>query len=86
MEAAIDDIDFITDDIQSIKELKKAHTRTVSKKTIKIRSSVDKAKSDYKTAKQLHRNNIKSLHRNIRTHKLMIKQARNTYRLVKLSK
>lgn len=80
-----DDIDFITDDIN--RTLKASHTRnTQTGKRIKVRSSVEVAKDDYKRAKKLHKANIKKLKQNIKSHRLMIKQARNTYRLIKLSK
>lgn len=80
----MDDIDFITDDIN---RTVKAHSRTTTNgKRIKVRSSVEVAKDDYKRAKALHKANIKKLKQNIKTYKLMIKQARNTYKLIKLSK
>lgn len=81
----MDDIDFITDEITKEKQTKKAHSRKTETKRIKVRSSVEVAKDNFKQAKRLHRSQIKSLRRNIKTHKLMIRQARNTYRLIKLS-
>ena len=83
--APLDDIDLITDDIN--RTLKASHTRSSSTgRRIKVRSSVEVARDDYKRAKKLHKANIKKLKQNIKSHRLMIKQARNTYRLIKLSK
>ena len=78
-----DDIDFIADGIQ--KETHKAHTRkTGTVKKIKVRGSVEVARDDFRKSKKLHRQAIKNLKRQIKAHKLMIKQARGAYRLVKL--
>jgi len=42
-------------------------------------------KETYKTAKAAHKAEIKELKREIKTHKLLIKQARTMYRLEKLT-
>jgi len=42
-------------------------------------------KETYKTAKAAHKAEIKELKREIKTHKLLIKQARTVYKLEKLS-
>jgi len=79
----LDEIDFIEDEINKVK---KAHTRKLSSnKTTKVRSSRDIAKDDFKQAKALHKAHIQRAKQNIKTHKLMIKQARNTYKLFKLT-
>ena len=66
---------------------KKAQKRggSLTKKATKVRSSVDKAKDDYKLAKAGHKAEIKKLRDQIKTHKLLIKQAKTTYKLVKLA-
>jgi hypothetical protein len=61
--------------------LKKAHTR---KHTIKVRSSIEIAHTNYRSAVVLHKANIKTLKRNIKSHKLLIKQARTNYQIIKL--
>lgn len=81
----MDDIDFIEDEINAEKT-RKAHTRKVGKQKIVVRSSVEKAKDDYKEAKRIHKDKIRGLKRNIKTHKLMIKQAKNTYKIIKLGR
>ena len=77
------------DDIDNIyletTKIKKGHKRIMANtKKIKVRSSVEVAKDNYKKAKQVHKDDIKGLRRNIRSHRLMIRQARNTYKIVKL--
>ena len=79
----LDEIDLITDEITAL--TKPAHSRKVGKKTIKVRSSVEVAKDNYKAAKRLQRANIKRARQNVRSYKLLIKQARNTFKLVKLN-
>ena len=86
METALDDIDFIQDDIEAIKKSKVAHKRQTATKKIRVRSGIEVALDNYRASRKLHRQAIKGLRRSIKTHKLMIKQARNNYRLVKLSK
>lgn len=81
----MDQIDLIEDEINAIKT-KPAHSRKVSKsKKIRVRGSVEVAKDNYKAAKRIHKAQIKKLRANIKSHKLMIKQARTGYRLVKLA-
>jgi hypothetical protein len=83
----MDDIDYITDDIEAIKKQNKAgHTRKTEAKRIKVRSSVEVARDNYRASKRLHRKAIRQLKRSIKTHKLQIRQARNTFKLVKLTK
>jgi hypothetical protein len=83
----MDDIDYITDDIQAIKKQNKAgHTRKAETKRIKVRSSVEVARDNYRASKRLHRKAIKGLKNTIRIHKLQIRQAKDAYKLVKLSK
>lgn len=77
------------DDIDNIyletTKIKKGHKRTMANtKKIKVRSTVEKARGDYKKAKQVHKDDIKGLRRNIRSHRLMIRQAKTLYRIVKL--
>lgn len=76
----MDDIDMITDEISNIK----AHTRKHNGKRIKVRGTLDVARDDYRKARRLHRNNIKGLRTSIKAHKLMIKQARTTYKIIKM--
>lgn len=83
----MDDIDKIhMDFIAEQNKTTKAHTRKASKrKTIKVRSSVEVARSEYKRSKKQHKEAIKALKRDIKKHKLLIKQSRATYKLVRLS-
>lgn len=93
-----DDIDFITDDINRIT---KAHTRKVEgkKKPVKVRSTLEKARDDYKAARKLHNKAIwrsylgyRSAvwqawrkHRNTRKQHLILRsQAKNIYKLAKM--
>ena len=78
----LDDIDFITDEINSIK--RSSHKRDVQGKKIKVRSSLEVAQDDYKKAKQTHLKEIKRLKSQIKQHKLMMKQAKNTLKIIKL--
>jgi hypothetical protein len=86
MDTTADDIDFITDDINAIKKSKVAHTRVTATKKIKVRSGLEVARDSYKATRKLHRQAIKSLKRAIKAHKLQVKQARNSYKLIKLNK
>lgn len=82
----IDDIDLIEDEINATKN-KTAHTRkgaTPKAKRIKVRSSVEVAKDEFKRAKRVHRAEIKRAKRVIKQHRLLIKQARGAYKLIKL--
>lgn len=83
----MDDIDFIEDEINAAKTTK-AHTRKVATKTrrIKVRSSVEVARDEFKRAKRVHRAEVKKARRVIKQHHLLIKQARGTYKLIKLSR
>ncbi len=81
----MDDIDQLY--IES-KQLKSEHVRkgaTPKSKKIKVRGSVEVARDNYRNAKRLHRQQIRQLRANIASHKLMIKQAKTTYKLVKLA-
>lgn len=86
--ATLDDINIIYEDaeVEKKKRLKRAHTKNVASKTIKVRSSVQEAKDDYKAAKKLHKASIALEKRKIKSYKILIQQARNSYRLIKLSK
>ena len=79
----MDDIDFITDEVEQIKRGHKRNTKTV--KHIKVRGSVEVARDNYRAAKRLHREAIRGLKRSIQAHKLMIGQAKTAYKLVKLN-
>lgn len=77
----MDDIDQITDQINVIKS---NHTRKVGKrKTIKVRGTVEVARDNFKAAKRVHKAQIKKLRQNIKTHKLMIRQAKTAYKIIK---
>lgn len=73
-----------------------AHSRKVGKKQIKVRSSVEKARDDYKAAKRHHKDEIKRLKRqiklarkvaanNVKAHRNMIATAKTTYKSIKLA-
>lgn len=81
--AALDDIDMIYEDV--LKQPKKAHERETASKVIKVRSSVEKAQDTYKSAKKTHKASIRLEKRKIKSYKILIHQARNAYKLVKLS-
>lgn len=97
--ATMDDIELLYEEAETVKRAKKAHNRTVNKKVSKVRSTIDIAKDAYKAAKHTHnvqinkgkleiaalKNKINEQKRSIAAHKLMKKQARNTYKLVKLT-
>lgn len=76
-----DDIDFIETPIKkpTNKQIKKIIVKDENMKT------TTKYKDTYKTAKAAHKAEIKELRREIKTHKLLIKQARTVYKLEKLS-
>ena len=77
------------DDIETLYEealtVKNGHKRKTAKKTIKVRSSVEKAADDFKKAKATHKAEIAKLKTSIKSHKLLIKQAKNQLKLVKLA-
>lgn len=77
-----DDIDFIEDDI---KQIKKSHTRKVEGKKIRVRGGFEVARDNYRAAKRLQKANIKQSKRDIKSYKLLKKQAKNAYKLVKLA-
>jgi hypothetical protein len=83
--ATLDDIKInsLFEDIEDIRT-KKAHTRS---KHIKVRSSVEKAKDDYKEARHIHNKAIWLAWLDYRgkEHKILKHQAHNMYRLVKLA-
>ena len=85
MEQTLDDIDFITDEINDIKQNKSSHKRQTAKKQIKVRSSVEVAKDERNRIRQLHKDAIKRLKLQISIHKLQIKQAKTNYKLIKLN-
>lgn len=80
----LDDIDQLYDEAIQVKSPRKAHRRTSGPKQIKVRGSIDIARDAYKKAKKVHRAEISRLKANIRSHKLLIKQARTTFGLIKL--
>lgn len=77
---ADDDIGFLEDDIKTIK----GHTRKTEGKKIKVRSSVQVAKDDKKRVYRIQKTNIKRLKRQIKLAKIMKKQAKNRYKVIKL--
>ena len=81
----MDDIDTLFIEAKTIKATKPAHLRQLGKKTIRVKSSIEKAKDDFKRAKHIQRQNVLSAKNNIKSYRLLIKQARNTYKLVKLA-
>jgi hypothetical protein len=84
--ATLNDIDIIGDFIdEEIAKPKKAHTRQTATKRIKIRSGVEVARDDYKRRKQQARKEIKRLRRMIKLQHMHIKQAKATYKIIKLS-
>ena len=85
MAETLDDIDMIYDEALAVKAPKKAHKRSTGSKHIKVRSSLEVAKDEYKSARNVHKAQIKRAKRAIKQHKLMIKQARGTYKLIRLS-
>jgi hypothetical protein len=81
----LDDIDLLTDDISLIK----SHDRVVKvggkKKTIHVKGTVEQAKDAYKLAKKTSKNRISQYRRDIRSHRILIKNAKNHYKLIKLN-
>ena len=81
-----DDIDFIEDEIVKEKKQKSIHERILtSGKKIIVKSGLDVAKEQFKKAKQTQNANIANAKRNIKSYKLLKKQARNTWKLAKLA-
>lgn len=80
----MDDIDTLYEEATELKQPKRAHKRTTGKKTVKVKSSVEAARASYKATRKQHCASIKRLKRDIKSHRLMIKQARGTYRLIKM--
>ena len=89
------DIDLIQDEIASI-TTKAHHERTIGNKKIKIRSSVELARDNYKLAKRTHKAEIKKLkakmrlerkiaRNNIKAHRNLIATARTSYKAIKLA-
>lgn len=54
-------------------------------KATKSRSTVEVAADTYKQAKSIHKAEIQRLKRTIKSHKLMIIQAKNQFKIIKLS-
>lgn len=82
----MDDIDFITDEMNTIKQIKKGHdrnTKTVTK--IRVRGSVEVARDNYRASKKMHKAQIRQLKRSIKAHRLQIRQAKGNYKLIKLN-
>lgn len=68
--------------------IKREHMRkgaTPKAKKIRVRGSVEVAKDNFKAAKRIQRANIRKAKQNIKACKLMIKQARTAYKIIKLS-
>ncbi|HWT40486.1 MAG TPA: hypothetical protein VN081_04460 [Dongiaceae bacterium] len=74
---------------------KAGHTRKVQGKKIRVRSSVEVAKDNYKLAKRTHKAEIKKLkaqmrldikiaRNNIKAHRNLIASAKTTYKAIKL--
>lgn len=85
MSNQLDDIDQLFIESSTIK---REHTRkgaTPKTKKIRVRGSVELARDNYRNSKRIHRAQIKQLRRNIVSHKLLIDQARTSYKLVKNS-
>lgn len=64
---------------------RKASTTTKKVTTIKVRGTLDVARDDYKRAKALHKARIRELRDSIKSHKIMLRQAKNTYKLAQLA-
>lgn len=80
-----EDINDLYLESEAIKATRTAHTRTSKTTKIKVRSSLEKARDDYKRAKRLQRDNIRRARQQIKSYKLLKKQARTTYRIIKLA-
>jgi multidrug resistance efflux pump len=81
----MDDIDFISDEIATIKSGHNRKGATPRAKKIRVRGSVEVARDNYRAAKRIHKAQIRQARANIKSHKLMIKQAKTAYKLVKLA-
>jgi len=80
-----DDIDQLYIEASNVK---REHTRKGAQpqsKRIKVRGSVEIAKDNFKNAKRIQRANIKRARQNIKSYKLLIQQAKTSYKLIKLS-
>ena len=73
--------------VEYIETAAKEYKNKNNKRKINVIDGAEKekimSKENYKTAKALHKNEIKKLHADIRKHKLLIKQAKLTYKLSK---
>lgn len=78
----MDEIDTLYEEALTVKS---GHKRKTGKKVIKVRSSVDKARDDFKKAKASHKAEIAKLKAGIKSHKLLIRQAKNQLKLVRLA-
>ena len=86
----------IIDTEDEVAKAKAGHTRKVGKKQIKIRSSVEVARDNYKQARKTHRAEIKALkakmrlerriaRNNIKAHRNLIASAKTSYKAIKLA-
>lgn len=82
MEQTMDDIDFITDEIDAIKTPKVSHTRTVNKRKIKVMSGYEKARNNHKALKRATRRQLKEYKRQAKYKKLLLKKSRLEYKLL----
>ena len=88
------ELDLIQDEIAAL--AKPAHARKSGKKTIRVRSSVEVARDNFKLAKATHRKAVKAIRQDIRrkkaiarnniaAHKTLIRQARTSYNASKVN-
>ena len=88
------ELDLLMDDVATL--TKPAQKRDGGKKTIRVRSSVEKARDDYRAAKKLHKAEIKRLKaqmrlqrkiakNNIKAHRNMIATAKTSYKAIKFA-
>lgn len=83
--ATLDDIDLIHDDINDIsaKHVKKAHTRTLeNKRKIKVKSSYEVGRDNYKNTKKLINNRLRDYKKQVKYSKLTLRKAKLEYKLL----
>jgi hypothetical protein len=82
----MDDIDTLFIEATQGNKPRKAHKRTApTSKRIKVRGTIELARDNYRQAKHLHKLNIIKSRTAIKSYKLMTKQAKNNYKLIKLA-
>lgn len=79
-----EELDFLLEHPETIKQPKKAHKRTIEGRSIKVKSSLDVARDTYKRVKKQHKAEIARNRNSIAKHRQLIKQARGVYKLAKL--